>query len=198
MARLGDPFPLGGGGYRSPLRRWVIIFLMLAGLGGMAYIAHRPIQQVYWAVYARVKPMMSEADLIRLGKELPAGGWGHWPWRPGRACGSLGACCGACSPGGPPAAPPHLATAVTKPVKSRELDQTAPADAVKEEAAPAVVKEEALPAVVLATESPAPATTAAAAGGGAGGVVVPAGGGGDAAPTATDSGSLAEKYKLSK
>lgn len=85
MARLGDPFPLVGG-RRSPLRRWVIIFLLLAGLGGIAWVAHRPIQQVYWAVYARVKPMVSETDLIRLGKTLPVGGWlggagpgkGHW------------------------------------------------------------------------------------------------------------------------
>lgn len=57
----------------SPQRTALILLAFCAVLGGFAYLCYLPLMQVYWGVYGRIKPMLSEEDLVAAGKPLPPG-----------------------------------------------------------------------------------------------------------------------------
>lgn len=67
MARLARRRPL------SRRRFYAVSLLLIALSGVMACMVSMPLRQVYWGVFARLRPMVSEEDLVRLGKHLPGG-----------------------------------------------------------------------------------------------------------------------------
>ena len=48
-----------------------ILLLLSLMTGGMLYFFSVPLHQLYWGMKARVKPMLSEADLMRKGRPIP-------------------------------------------------------------------------------------------------------------------------------
>lgn len=59
-------------GVELPPARLITILVLLATLVfGLGYLLHLPLLQVYWGIYARLRPMLSEQDLVQAGKPLP-------------------------------------------------------------------------------------------------------------------------------
>lgn len=55
-----------------PTPRLVAAALLLAAVFGCAsYLLYLPMLQIYWGVYARLKPFLSEEDLLAAGRALP-------------------------------------------------------------------------------------------------------------------------------
>jgi hypothetical protein len=69
MARI-DQLPSRGG--VSGLRLSLIALFLISVAGTLAYLAQMPLKQVYWGVSARLRPFISEHDLVKAGK-LPGG-----------------------------------------------------------------------------------------------------------------------------
>jgi hypothetical protein len=67
MARLDEPFQVPK--KLTPLRLFLVVAFLLSVCGTAGYLVFVPTMQLYWGVYARVKPMRSETDLERLGKK---------------------------------------------------------------------------------------------------------------------------------
>ncbi|KAI3434501.1 hypothetical protein D9Q98_002576 [Chlorella vulgaris] len=52
----------------SPLRALFIVTFLFAISGGLAYLFVMPLRQVYWGVYSRMRPMISEQDVHASGR----------------------------------------------------------------------------------------------------------------------------------
>ena len=55
----------------SPLRVALIVGFLSTLVGTCGYLLYVPMMQVYWGVYSRLRPMISEDDLLKAGKPLP-------------------------------------------------------------------------------------------------------------------------------
>ncbi|KAL4450568.1 hypothetical protein ABPG77_000924 [Micractinium sp. CCAP 211/92] len=61
----------------TPLRVALILIFLCTLSGCALYLAGGSMRMVYWGVYARLRPMVSEQDLLRQGKQTP--GTAHTP-----------------------------------------------------------------------------------------------------------------------
>jgi hypothetical protein len=57
----------------TPLKLACVLLFLLATSGCGFYLVATPARQLYWGVYARVRPMVSERDLLLSGKEVQGG-----------------------------------------------------------------------------------------------------------------------------
>ncbi|KAL4439682.1 hypothetical protein ABPG75_002683 [Micractinium tetrahymenae] len=69
MARLHEPVSRAV----TPLRLATTLVFLCTLSGCALYLAGGSLRMVYWGVYGRLRPMISEQDLLRQGKEVPGG-----------------------------------------------------------------------------------------------------------------------------